>query len=371
MVSASLTRDYYVSGDVFEQEKDCVFLKNWWYVGHQSQLPVAGDYLTVELVGENILVVRDTAESIRAFYNVCRHRGARICTDDQGHVERFTCPYHQWAYDLTGQLIRTPQMPPGFSRKPFGLKEIPAEIWHGLVFVNLSGAQAVPLAQSFDGARSSFDTYETSSAKVACSKTYQVRANWKLVMENFLECYHCGGSHPEFCSVFDLKRYFDHNRERLNGERLPPLATLLRPGAKSLTITGDYVVSKLFPRRDTDRSAGAGPVRIPAYGGTGVSLSAMIAFPDYAITFIFLPLDVAHTEVRCDWLVAGDAQEGVDYKADEVAALWDVTNRQDWRLCELNQLGVQSRSYEPGPHSTIGEPYIADFLDSYLAVIRE
>jgi glycine betaine catabolism A len=370
MVSASLTRDYYVSDDVFEQEKDCVFLRNWWYVGHQSQLPAAGDYLTAELLGESIIVARDAAQSIHAFYNVCRHRGSRICTDDRGHVERFICPYHQWAYDLAGQLIRTPQMPSDFSRKPFGLKKIPAEIWHGLVFVNLSGAQAVPLAQSLDGARSSFDTYDTSGARVACSKVYQVRANWKLVMENFLECYHCGASHPEFCSVFDLQRYFDLNRESLNGDR-PPLASLLRPGAKSLTINGEYVVGKLFPQRDANRSAGAGPARSSLYGGTGVSLSAMIAFPDYAITFVFLPLDVAHTEVRCDWLVAGDAQAGVDYDPDEVAALWDVTNRQDWHLCEINQLGVQSRSYEPGPHSTIGEPYIADFLSGYLALIRE
>jgi len=370
MVSASLRRDYYVSDDVFEYEKDRIFLRNWWYVGHQSQLPATGDYLTVELLGESIIVVRDTPQSMRAFYNVCRHRGSRICTDDRGHVQRFICPYHQWAYDLTGQLIRAPQMPPGFSRKPFGLKEIPAEIWHGLVFVNLSGTQAAPLAQSLAGARSSFDTYDTSSAKVACSKVYQVRANWKLVMENFVECYHCGGSHPEFCSVFDLKRHFDENRERLNGER-PTLASLLRPGAKTLTINGEYVVSKLFPRRDGNQPGVAGPAHSSAYGGTGVSLSAMTAFPDYAITFVFLPLDVAHTEVRCDWLVAGDAQEGIDYNPDEVAELWDVTNKQDWHLCEVNQLGVQSRSYEPGPHSTVGEPYIADFLDNYLTLIRE
>jgi Rieske 2Fe-2S family protein len=261
-------------------------------------------------------------------------------------------------------------MPSDFSRKLFGLKEIPIDIWHGLVFVNLSGAQTVPLAQALDGRRSSFDIYDTSSAKVACSKVYQVRANWKLVMENFVECYHCGGSHVEFCSVFDLKRYFDFYREPLNGER-PPLASLLRPGAKTLTINGEYVVSKLFPQRDTTRSAEAGPDRSPSYSGTHVSLSAMVAFPDYAITFVFVPLDVAHTEVRCDWLVAGDAQEGVDYNPDEVAALWDVTNKQDWHLCEVNQLGVQSRSYEPGPHSTIGEPDIADFLNSYLTLIRK
>jgi len=370
MVSASLNRDSYVSDDVFEHEKDRVFLRNWWYVGHQSQLPEAGDYLTVELLAESIIVVRDTAQSIRAFYNVCRRRGSRICTDDRGHVQRLICPYHQWAYDLTGQLIRAPQMPPDFSRKLFGLKEIHAEVWHGLVFVNLSYTQVVPLAQSMADMRSSFETYDITSAKVACSKVYQVRANWKLVMENFVECYHCGGSHPEFCSAFDLKRYFDVNRERLNGER-PTLASLLKPGAKTLTMNGEYVVNRLFPQRDTDRSAGAGPVRSSDNGGTGVRLSAMIAFPDYAITFVFLPLAVAHTEVRCDRLVVGDAQEGVDYNAEEVTVLWDMTNKQDWHLCEVNQLGVQSRSYEPGPHSTIGEPYIGEFLNSYLTLIRE
>src|SRR6516165_728390 len=303
MVSTSLDRDYYVSDDVFEPEKDRVFLRNWWYVGHQSQLPAPGDYLTIELLGESIIAVRDTAQSIHAFYNVCRHRGSRICTNGRGNVQRFICPYHQWAYDLTGQLIRAPQMPPDFSRELFGLKEIHAEVWHGLVFVNLFDTEVIPLAQSMADMRSSFDTYDITGAKVACSKIYQVRANWKLVMENFVECYHCGGSHAEFCSVFDLKRYFDVNRERLNGER-PALASLLKPGAKSLTMNGEYIVGRLFPRRDTDRSAEAGPVRSSYNGGIGVRLSAMTAFPDYAITFVFLPLDVAHTEVRCDWLVA-------------------------------------------------------------------
>jgi phenylpropionate dioxygenase-like ring-hydroxylating dioxygenase large terminal subunit len=370
MVSASLNRDYYVSEDVFELEKDRVFLRNWWYVGHQSQLPAMGDYFTVELLGESVIVVRDAAQSIRAFYNVCRHRGSRICTDDHGHVQRFVCPYHQWAYDPAGRLIRAPQMPPDFSRESFGLKEIPAETWHGLVFINLSEAQVARLTGSVSGRRSSLDIYDTSSAKVAWSKVYHVRANWKLVLENFLECYHCGGSHPEFCAVFDLKRHFDANRVREYGER-PALATSLKPGAKSLTTNGEYVVRELFPQRDTGRLAGRAAVGPPDYSGDGVCLSAVTAFPDYAITFVFLPLDVAHTEVRCDWLVAGDAQEGVDYDPEEVAALWDVTNEQDWHLCEVNQLGVQSRSYEPGPHSVIGEPYIGEFLDHYLTVIRE
>jgi glycine betaine catabolism A len=370
MVATSLDRDYYVSDDVFALERERVLLRNWWYVGHQSQLPEAGDYITVELLGENIIMARDTDQSIRAFYNVCRHRGSRICADNRGHAERLICPYHQWSYDLSGQLMHAPQMPSDFSRELFGLKEIPADVWNGLAFVNLSGTQAEPLAGFLDAARSSFAIYDISSAKIACSKVYQVRANWKLVMENFVECYHCAGSHPEFCSTFNLKRHFDINRKRKNGERTA-LASLLKPGAKSLTMNGEYVASKLFPERDTNWSAEAGPVRSSDGRGGNVSLSAMIAFPDYAITFVFLPLDVAHTEIRCDWLVAGDAQEGVDYNPDEVAALWDVTNKQDWHLCENNQLGVQSLSYEPGPHSTIGEPYIAEFLDSYLTLIRQ
>jgi Rieske 2Fe-2S family protein len=370
MVATSLDRDYYVSNDVFALERDRIFRRNWWYVGHQSQLPAAGDYITVELLGENIIVVRDTDHSIRAFYNVCRHRGSRICTERRGHADRFICPYHQWSYNLDGRLIHAPQMPTGFSREPFGLKEVPAEVWNGLAFVNLSGTQAEPLTGFLDATRSSFAIYDTSGAKIACSRVYRVRANWKLVMENFLECYHCRGSHPEFSSVFDLKRHFDFNRKRMNGESMA-LFSLLKPGARSLTMNGDYVVSKLFPERETNGSAEANPVRSSDYRGGAVSLSAMTAFPDYAITFVFLPVDVAHTEIRCDWLVAGDAQEGADYDPDEVAALWDVTNKQDWHLCENNQLGVQSLSYEPGPHSTIGEPYIAEFLDSYVTLIRQ
>jgi glycine betaine catabolism A len=353
----SLSRRYYTSPDILENEVERLLFNSWIYVGHESQLPEPGSFFTVGLLGENVIVVRDHAGAVHAFYDVCRHRGSRICdTTERGKTERFVCPYHQWAYDLEGKLVAAPRMP-SFDRSAYPLKTVQVSSWNGFIFANLSETDATPLTAQIGIYRKEWHRYDRLNCKVAHSITYQVGANWKLVMENFLECYHCPGAHKEFCAVWDLERYF-----RSNASEFEP-----RDGVKTLSLTGEYICKRLLT---TEQPApGEVPVAVADIGN--VFTSCVIAWPDYAIVFRFLPITVLETEVRTDWLVHRDAEPDLDYNLDELIALWDITNRQDWVLCERNQAGVNSRAYEPGPYNLACEPEIGDFVDRYLHLMGD
>jgi glycine betaine catabolism A len=351
----SLPRRYYTSPEVFEEETGKLFLNSWIYVGHESQLPEPGNFFTAKLLGENVIVARDHAGIIHAFYDVCRHRGSRICdTTTHGRTMRFVCPYHQWAYDLDGKLVAAPRMP-DFDRSAYPLKTVHVSSWNGFIFANLSETGATPLPAQVSIYRSEWHRYDMLTSKVAHSITYQVGANWKLVMENFLECYHCSGAHKEFCAVFDLELYFSSNSSEFG----------LREGTKTLTMTGEYVCKRLL----TPEHPASGEVPIAVADIGNVFTSSVITLPDYGIVFRFLPITVSETEVRTDWLVHRDAELGRDYNLDELIALWDITNRQDWVLCERNQAGVSSRAYEPGPYNLAGEPEVGDFVHRYLTLM--
>jgi Rieske 2Fe-2S family protein len=323
-------------------------------VGHESQLQEPGDFFTVALAGENVIVTRARDGSLHALYDVCRHRGSRICgADVRGNAERFVCPYHQWTYDLDGSLLAAPRMPE-VDRSTLGLKHVQLESWNGFLFANLSSA-AAGLETQLKVPRTPWDGYDLERVKRAHSIAYRVHANWKLVVENFYECYHCAAGHPEFSAVFDLGSYF----------ATCAAAFELRPGARSLTLTGDYTCRLLLTREPP------GTGEVPMIGiRVGLAHTCTVGvWPDYALAFRFQPVDVLETEVVCDWFVHADAEEGRDYDVGDLIALWDITNRQDWELCALNQAGVSSRAYEPGPYNMAGEPQVVDFLRSYAAVM--
>jgi glycine betaine monooxygenase A len=266
---------------------------------------------------------------------------------------------------LKGKLIAASHMDPDFSSEEYGLKEVHAQTWHGFVFINLSPDPVAPVAETLAQYAPAFEDYELAQAKIARSIVYPVRANWKFLHENYMECYHCAGAHPEYCKVYDLKHYFAENREQAGRKQYGETDDgeyFTRPGVKSITMNGQYVVRKLLTKNDSIDSD-----RLLLEGAAVKYSWLVMLHPDYAISYAWVPLDVSHSEVRCDWLVAGDAREGIDYDSDELVKLWDVTNLQDWRIVEVNQLGVQSRSYEPGPHSLYGEPKVSEFIDAYLS----
>ena len=303
---------------------------------------------------------------IRAMFNVCRHRGARVCQQSKGSARRLVCPYHRWTYGLDGQLIAAPAMPPTFEPARYPLFSAHVHSWNGLVFINLSEDAPEPLDQILAPAREPFARFEVSGCKVAQTMVYTVAANWKIVLENFVECYHCPSAHPEFCRTFDLTR---NPGGLLNSPAHPQMLLdlgefLLRPGAKSSTLTGTPVCRELMGRLTLDDLPAAVAL-------TFRPTTSVILFGDYGIVHDFQPVAPTETRVRCQWLVSANAEPERDYKIESLIALWDITNRQDWELCELTQKGVRSRRYVPGPISLQQEPALQVLRASYFAMMGD
>jgi len=359
----SFPREYYVSAERFEREMELIFSRQWLYAGHESEIPNTGDFITREVGDESILVTRD-GHNIHALFNVCRHRGARVCQQSDGNLRRFVCPYHRWTYDLDGRLIAAPAMPDTFESERYPLFRAHVHSWNGMVFINLSEDMPEPLDQMLESAKVGLAPFDLANCKVAHAITYAVGANWKVVLDNFMECYHCLGAHPEFSRTFDLN-------QNPGGVLTPgPNALVdfgdfgLKQGAKSLTMTGELVCKRLMGNLTEDGlPAGVGLTFRPTTAG--------LFFGDYAILHDFQPVSLAETRVRCQWLVAGDAEQGRDYDVESVIALWDITNRQDWILCEVTQKGVRSRHFVPGPNNLDQEPALEVWRSSYLAMMGE
>jgi Rieske 2Fe-2S family protein len=259
--------------------------------------------------------------------------------------------------------VAAPGMPERFEPAQYPLFRAQVRSWNGLVFINLSEDTPEPLDSILKPAQTAFARFDVPNCKIAHAITYNVAANWKLVLDNFVECYHCPGAHPEFCRTFDLKRnpggVLDTPHSLIDfGE------FMLKPGAKSSTMTGEPICRKLMGGlTEDDLPAGVALTFRPT--------SSAICFGDYGIIHDFQPVSPTETRVRCQWLVAGDAEQGRDYEVERVIELWDVTNRQDWILCEMTQKGIRSWHAVPGPNSLEQEPAVEVFRSSYLAMMGE
>jgi glycine betaine catabolism A len=359
-VFTSFPRDSYLSSEWFQQEIDRVFSRQWLYAGHVSEIPRTGDFLIREVGDESIIVVRDGHE-VNAFVNVCRHRGSLICLEASGHVNRFVCPYHRWTYALDGRLLAAPAMPDDFQCASYPLLGVHVQCWHGMVFISLSQETPEPVDEILRTADSSFLRFDFANCRIVHSITYEVAANWKILLDNFMECYHCPGAHPEFCRTFDLKRnpggVLDSPHPLVDfGE------FMLKSGAKSSTMTGETACRKLMGKLS--------PNDLPfAVALTFRPTSSAIVFGDYGVIHDFQPISPTETRVRCQWVTSADAVEGQDYSVEQVIAVWDKTNRQDWGLCEMTQKGIRSRRFVPGPNSLEQEAGVATFRASYLAMM--
>jgi Rieske 2Fe-2S family protein len=211
----TLPSSWYYSNDIYALEKERLFCREWLCVARQEELPAAGDFRVLDVLGESILLLRNRQGVLRAFYNVCRHRGARLCRTDetapvgmavQGGViagRSILCPYHQWSYDLDGHLVAAPHLSnvPGFDKTAINLYPVAVECWGGFIFLNLTPAAARPFATQLGEIAERTRRYPLAGLRIGHSITYSVAANWKAICENYNECYHCGGVHPELCSV--------------------------------------------------------------------------------------------------------------------------------------------------------------------------
>lgn len=376
----SLCAEFYTSEDIYRAEVEHIFCRSWMYAGHISQLPKPGCYLLVDFDRESLIVVRDKRDGIRGFANVCRHRGSKICTEPYGKVNAFVCPYHAWTYEFDGSLRSRRAMPVDFDPEQHGLKPVKVGIFHGLIFVNLN-ADASDLPVVLKPLEPGFKPYELENTKVACQRTYSVAANWKLTIENFMECYHCAPAHTEYSKIHALKSPRDTEALRpgmlVQAEKLGYCVDHI-DNSRSCTrdeVQYYYVRHALYEPNLTGSRDGkaVAPLLggIGDYGG-GVAdvqigpVSHGVLYADHAVLYRFLPMGVQKTDMDVIWLVNAGAEEGRDYSVDELTWLWHVTTEADKTIILNNQKGVNSRFYQPGPLSDM-EKFTTGFIQWYLA----
>ena len=381
----SLDQRFYTDPGVYQLELERIVNRNWILAGHVSEVSAPGDFKVVRVAKESAIIVHGKDGRLRAFANVCRHRGSLVCLEAKGNTRKFMCPYHGWIYDTTGELKAARNMPEDFDSAAHGLNPVSFEIVHGLMFVCFSDSPpgidscrrelAEPMAM-----------FGFENLKVAAYKEYPIPANWKLAIENYQECYHCATAHPDYARMHTLMLDRD-KRERVQShmqERGPAcgvrelfvdrIDTAAPPGEMGYGysrtamfdgyMTGSRGGKPVAPLLGefTDYDGGASDFSFGAF-------SFLLAYSDHVVAYVFTPVD--HLNSRCDiyWLVRADAEEGKDYSVRELTWLWDVTTEADKTIIVNNWKGVNSRYYRPGPFSGMerAERVYVDWLLKELA----
>jgi len=379
----SLPQPLYNDPHMFRIDMEEVFGKEWLFVGMSSEIPAKGDYFTVEIGQNPVLIVRAADGTVNAFHNTCRHRGSRLCAAHRGKVANLVCPYHQWTYDLKGNLLFAgTEMGDGFDMKQHGLQQAHCKVGGGFIFVCL--AKATP-ENDFDAFLATLDEYmepyDVENTKLAVESNMYEKANWKLVIENNRECYHCNGSHPELLNTLlewddtndprapqSFLDYYARQAAEWDAENIPHehksfgvrnriVRMPLKEGTQVMTIDGDQGCSKLLGRIQNRH---LGSMRILHLPNSWNHMQS-----DHFIVFRVLPISAQESLVTTKWFVHKDAVEGVDYDPERLRQVWDATNDQDRILGEENQRGINSIAYQPGPYSKTYEFGVINFIDWY------
>ncbi|WP_027855054.1 aromatic ring-hydroxylating oxygenase subunit alpha [Marinobacterium litorale] len=379
----SLPQPLYNDPHMFRIDMEEIFQKEWLFVGMTSEIPTKGDYFTVEIGQNPVLVVRGTDGTVSAFHNSCRHRGSRICSEHRGKVANLVCPYHQWTYDLKGNLLYAgTEMGEEFDMKQHGLKKAHCKTAGGFIFVCLGKEEPEGDFDEFLATLEEYmEPYDVENTKLAVESNMYEKANWKLVIENNRECYHCEGSHPELLNTIlewddtndprAPQSFLDHyarmaaewdaegipHEHKSFGVRNRIVRMPLKEGTQVMTIDGQEGCSKLLGRI---KNRQLGSMRILHLPNSWNHMQS-----DHFIVFRVLPISPQESLVTTKWFVHKDAVEGVDYNPERLRQVWDATNDQDRRLGEENQLGINSVGYEPGPYSKTFEFGVINFLDWY------
>jgi phenylpropionate dioxygenase-like ring-hydroxylating dioxygenase large terminal subunit len=340
----TLLQKYFVSPEVFEAEQEKIFSRQWVLVGHQSQIAQAGDFFVPDVAGESLIVARDKNGEIRGFYNVCRHRGTRLCEEQSGHSSAIQCPYHAWTYGLDGRLIGSPHMDevPGFDRSDYSLHPVNLGVWEGFIFVNLAD-DPMPLEEWCEPLAGKFLYWNLARLRSVKRVEYDVKANWKLIFENYSECYHCPGVHPMLSKV---SPYDSAENDLTEGPFLGGFMKINR--GKSLTMSGNACAIPVAGKRQAEEEEDS--ERVFYYSIFPNMLLSM--HPEYVMVHQLWPQSPERTQIVCDWFFHPEASGRDDFNPEDAIEFWDVTNKQDWHVCELSQQGIASRAYEPGPYSS-------------------
>ena len=394
----SLEAPFYTSEEIFKLDMEIIFGRHWLHVGVEPDVAEPGDVMVVDIGKTSVIVMRDDDMELRAFHNVCRHRGARIILQEKTSVGNLVCSYHQWTYGQDGELLFAEHMGNDFDRKCRNLKKVHIRSVGGLIFICL--AEEAP--DDIDRMAAAIEPYilphDLKNCKVAKTVDLIEKGNWKLTMENNRECYHCVGNHPEL--TIPLFEYgFGFAPDGTNPKRMEHAA---KYDALVQTCHTGWEAAG-FPSREVERltdTTGFRAERLPLDGAgeahtkdtrsaskkllgsiTERKLGALSFWTqpnswnhfmsDHIVTFSVFPLGPDRNLLRTRWLVHKDAVEGVDYDLNRLTEVWEATNQQDADLVEISHNGALSPAYEPGPYSPYTEPLVEKFAEWYVGRMSE
>jgi len=391
----SLEAAFYLDQDIFDLDMEMIFGRHWIQVAVEPDVPEPGDFVTVEIGRNSILIVRDDDMSIKAYHNVCRHRGSRLLVEEKGTVGNIVCRYHQWTYNVGGALISAEHMGEKFDRCAHSLKPVHLQNLEGLLFICLADQPPT----DFDVLRAKMAPYLAPHKLPDCKVAKQVdiieEGNWKLTMENNRECYHCVANHPELTvSLYEFGFGYQPSPDNLEQiekfnqiteRRCADWEGLGLPSAE-LDHLADLVTGFRTQRLPLDRAGESQTLdaRVASQKLLGDFTQADLGglsfwtqpnswhhfMSDHIVTFSVLPLSPEKTLVRTKWLVHKDAVEGRDYDVDNLTAVWNATNDQDRALVEYSQMGIRSMAYQPGPYSPFTEGLVEKFVEWYIGRLR-
>lgn len=401
----SLDRPFYVDPAIFELEFEHIISRQWQYADHINRIPHKGDYVLFRIAGEEIIIIRGEGETVYAHFNVCRHRGSRICLENEGHTTRLVCPYHAWAYRLDGSLANARAMRADFDPADFGLRSCQVRVLAGLIFINLTAdADAVPdfnpIARDLAPWIKNADLWRT---KIAFHEIYPSHVNWKIALENYFECYHCVTAHPELCRVqlhhthrdgigtaAALAKYDEHHGEwtrsaKAFGYKTGSVYSPIAATARDNYMTQAYYAERMLTHYDPDDAYSKlkkddlmrptklmGHYIIDDRGMVDWGLLPNCFVNTHCtstVIYRITPLSATECELSQTWLVHEDAVEGVDYEVEGVIWLDRVTQLQDEAIVRNTQAGISSRYYEPGPYAELEDPILQVHQD-YIRMLR-
>jgi len=345
-----LPASWYRDAAHYERELEVFWYGKWIAVAREEEIPAAGDWKLVRLGTQSLIVLREESGGIRAFHNTCRHRGSVLCTEDRGRFARgrIVCPYHAWTYDLGGQLLATPRRmeTPDFRPEDFPLYAAAADRWGGFVFIHL-GREPAPLAASIGERAMHYERYAFQELKIGRRIVLDVKANWKLLAENFSECFHCPPVHPEFCRI--VTAYQDAGAWGLRGT--PEPRPEYKAGVETLTLDGTARLPAFDGLTEAERKK--------LYAADLVLPNLFLnVHPDYVNSQLMFPTGPQSVRMVYDWLFEARHLPLAEADLQHYVALWDITNRQDARNCEWQQEGLQSREFRQGV-------YVPQEFDAY------
>ncbi len=341
-LQAALPREMYVDGQAWLVEREAVLFGQWYCVGRLDDLGLRDTncVVVIDVVGESLLISSDSDGRLHGAYNVCRHRGSQLKPVATDHTPKacaaqaLRCPYHSWTYALDGQLMHAPHADvEGMDLNDFRLNPVAVEAWGGFLFVHLSPDEATPLQQATERVEAALGNYGLDRLVTGATLTYDVAANYKVLLENYNECYHCGPVHPELSRLVPS---FAGGGTGLDWEDGIPH----REGAWTFTMSGTTTRAPLPGLTEHERTRHKGEL---AYPNLLLSASA-----DHVAAFVLSPQDVDRTRVVCTLLFAASETAGSGFDPADAVELWDLVNKQDWAICESVQRGMSSRSYRHG-----------------------